>query len=293
MKPETIHHALYELIREYMHALGTSRTTLVALKSYIDAIRRLKSTDAQFRWMLANLNTVIKNTEPKVIPLVHLIEAFEAEMEPSFGLPLEAAKKQAIAILTRKLEQFEADTAKLTMHCMNCIAPDDFIIAHSATAYIRDGLVRAHTELKRGFKVLVVKQDVIRSKMLINSLAQHNVEHIVIPEYNLSHYLKSANKLFIGAVSVTSDDQVVAGIGTANVVSLCHWYQVPVHLFVESLKFAHHALSDQHIHDEEREKTEGNFTFHMKTFSHDFVDLEMIDHLITEMGERGRDDPRR
>ncbi len=284
MNPESTQ-TLYNLIRSYMHSMGTSRTTVVALKSYIDAVRKLKCTAAEFRPMLETLNTVIKNTEPKITPLVHLIEAFEAEMATAGDLPLDDAKAEATAILKHKLTSFQGDTAELSTQCMNCIAPDDLIIAHSSTAYIRNALVHAHTVAKRNFRVLVLKQDFIRTKELINDLEHYQVEHLLIPEYNLSHYLKSAAKLFIGAVSVTSDNQAVTGIGTANVVSLCHWYQVPVYLFVETIKFAHKPLVDQHIYNETQEKTEADYTFHMKTFSHDFVDLAMIDHLITEKGE--------
>jgi hypothetical protein len=60
---------------------------------------------------------------------------------------------------------------------------------------------------------------------------------------------------------------------------------VPVYLFVESIKFAHKSLADQHIHDELQDRTEADFTFHLTAFSHDFVNLAMIDHLVTETGE--------
>jgi translation initiation factor 2B subunit (eIF-2B alpha/beta/delta family) len=139
--------------------------------------------------------------------------------------------------------------------------------------------------LKREFKVLVLKHDFIRTKTLVNDLERHQVDYILIPEYDLSHYLKSASKLFIGAVSVTSDNQAVTGSGSANVVSLCHGYHVPVYLFVESIKFSHKALADQFIYNEQQDKTEADFTFHIKTFSHDFIDLAMVDYIITEMGE--------
>ena len=277
--------SLYHLMRAYMHDMGTSRTTVVAIESYIDAVGRLKCGAADFKPMLERLNRVIKDTEPTITPLVHLIEAFEAEMASSGGLSLEAAKKQAVDIMTRNLEGFKNDTARVTRQCMKCIAPGDLIIAHSSTAYIRDALVRAHTELKQAFKVLVLKQNFIRTRELIDDLAHHQVDHLLIPEYNLSHYLKSATKLFIGAVSVTSDNQAVTDIGTANVVSLCHWYHVPVYLFVESIKLGHTALAEQHIYNEEQDNAEADTTFHMKTFSHDFVDLAMVDHLITEAGE--------
>jgi translation initiation factor 2B subunit (eIF-2B alpha/beta/delta family) len=276
---------LYNLIRAYMHALGTSRTTVVALKSYIDAIQRLNCTIEDFRPMLEQLNEVIKNTQPKLVPLVHSIEGLESEMASWGDASLDEAKKQAVEILTQKLKSFESATARVSQNCLDRIAPGDLIIAHSSTTYIRDALVRAHSELKYEFKVIVLKHDFIRTKALVNDLERHQVDHIVIPEYNLSHYLKSAHKLFIGAVSVTSDNQAVTGSGTANVVSLCHWYGVPVYMFVESVKFSRVALADQFIYNEEQDKAEADFIFHIKTFSHDFVDLAMVNHLITETGE--------
>ena len=278
---ETLHH----LIRAYMHTLGTSRTTVVALKSYINAIERLNCTIDDFKPRLEAFDGVIKNTQPNVTPLVHLIEGFETEMASVKDLSLESAKKRAVEILNQKLEHFESTTTRVSEHCMNCIAPGDLIIAHSPTTYIRNALVRVHTELKREFKVLVLKQDFVRAKATVDELERHQVDHDIIPEYNLSHYLKSAKKLFIGAVSVTSDNQAVTAIGTANVVSLCHWHHVPVYLFVESLKFSHKSLPDQFIYNEAQDTTEADYTFHLKTFSHDFIDLEMVDHLITETGE--------
>jgi len=285
MNTTSNHATLYNLIRDYMDAMGTSRTTLVALKSYIDAVKRLKCPGDDFKRLLLELNTVIKNTEPKVIPLVHLIEAFESEMATHFSADVQTAKARAMEILGQKLKQFEADTEKLTQQCMQCIAPQDFIITHSPTAYIRDAFARAHTELKRRFKVLALKQDFLRTRELVRLLEQNQVEHHVIPEYNLSHYLGVVNKLFIGAVSISADKKAITGIGTANVVSLCHAHQIPVYLFIESIKFAHTPLPNQNIYREQKEKKEADFTFRMTTFSHDFIDLKMIDFLITEKGE--------
>ncbi len=276
---------LYSLIRNYMAAMGTSRTTLVALKSYMDAVMRLRCAEADFRQLLMELNTVIKNTQPKVMPLVHLIEAFEAEMAPHFKADLATAKNKAIDILSQKLKLFEADTERLTLNCVQCIQPGDFIIAHSPTAYIRHAFVRAFTDKRRKFKVLVLKQDFIRTRQLVNTLERYEVEHLVVPEYNLSHYLGDVNKLFIGAVSLSADRKAVTGIGTANVVGLCHVHKIPVYLFAESIKFAHTSLPEQQIYKEEQQKVESDYTFRLTTFSHDIVDLSQVDHIVTENGE--------
>ena len=284
MKTET-NHALYQLIRDYMNAMGTSHTTLVALDTYMDAIGRIKCPEAAFMDHLMELNNVICNTEPKVVPLVHLIEEFKTEMQSCRDRSLEEAKQRAVAILRQKRERFESDTRKVTENCVQNIAPDDFIIAHSSTGYIRNAFIYAHVELKRKFRVLILKNNFLRTKNLVGALEQHQIPHLVIPEYNLSHFLQHTNRLFIGAVSVTADKQAVTGIGTANVVSLCRWHRVPVYLFVETIKFSHKALPDQHIYKEEQDHAETDFTFHMTTFSHDFIGLQMVDHLITEKGE--------
>lgn len=282
----TDHSVLYRLIRDYMHAMGASRTTLVALQSYMDSIRRLRCTEAEFKPALFELDEVICNTEPKVIPLVHLIREFEAEMQPHFDSGLDHAKAAATRILAGKIEQFEDVTERLTAHCVERIADGDFIVTHSPTGYIRDALVRAHGDLGRRFKVLVLKQESLRSKQLVEALEQRQVEHLVIPEQHLSHYLEVVNKLFIGAVSVSADRKAITGIGTANAVGVCYAHRIPVYLFLETIKFAHTPLPNQRIYREQQATVEADFTFRMTTFSHDFVDLAMIGHVVTEEGEQ-------
>jgi len=276
---------LYRLIREYMHAMGTSRTTLVALESYMDSIRRLNCTEAEFKPSLDELDDVIRNTEPKVIPLVHLIKEFEAEMQPHFASGLEHARAAAIRILGEKLERFEQTTERLTAHCIEQIADGDFIVTHSPTAYIGEALVRARTDHERRFRVLVLKQESLRSKALVEALEENQVEHLVVPEHHLSHYLGDVTKLFIGAVSVSADRKAITGVGTANVVAVCHAHRIPVYLFIEKIKFAHTPLPNQRIFREQQKMVEADFTFRMTTFSHDFVDLDMIRHVVTEEGE--------
>ena len=177
MKTER-NHALYQLIRDYMNAMGTSHTTLVALNTYIDAIGRIKCPETAFMDHLMELNNVICNTEPKVIPLVHLIEEFETEMGFYKDSSLETAKQRAVTILQQKRDRFESDTREVTENCVKNIAPDDFIIAHSPTGYIRNAFIYAHVELKRKFRVLILKNNFLRTKNLVGALEQHQIPHL-------------------------------------------------------------------------------------------------------------------
>ena len=274
--------AFFRLVLDYIHTMGASKTTLVALEAYIHAIGRLATGNRSIKDSVQELNQLIRQTEPIMTSLVHFVDDFESQMEQSWEGSPETAKKRAVEILRNSIARFESDTRRVTKNCMDCIAEGDFIIAHSPTGYIRDALVRARTELNRAFKVLILKDDFVRTKELVKSLEQNSVYHAVIPEHNLSHFLKQVNKLFVSAVSITSDNKAVAAIGTANVVGLCHWNRIPVYLFAESVKFSRAPLPEHRIHKEEEDRVEADFVFHMTTFSHDFVDLAMVDHLVTE-----------
>ena len=50
------------------------------LRSYIHAVSRLECAPERYGALLKALNAALRRTEPIVAPLVHLIDAFEAEI---------------------------------------------------------------------------------------------------------------------------------------------------------------------------------------------------------------------
>ena len=277
--------SLYQLFRDHEEVMGTSRTTVVALESFRNSIKRLRCPPHAFETLVLELDGAIKNTQPKIIPLVHLIEGFEIEMQPHFGKSLNEAKAHALEILDQKLELYQSVVNRLVDQGKRLIKDGDVIIAHSPSIAVCNALISAHIDLHRQFQVIVLEHQFIRIKQLIRDLNANGVDHLVIPEYNLSHFLNTANKVFLGATSVTSDRKVVATVGSANIAGLCHLNRIPVYLMVNSLKFAHRNVTEQKIFKEDHQQSRENLTYRQATFSHDMVDLELIDHVITEEGE--------
>lgn len=285
MNPNEIE-LLYKLIREHEEIMGVSRTTITALTSYKNALRKLKSSNSSaFRDSLLELNAVIKNTEPKIIPLTHLIEEFEVELqiylENSFG----HIRDHALKILDQKVTRYENFIKGVIDHGMRVIEENDFIIVQSPSLAIRSALKQAHSDLNKKFRVLVLDQNFTRVKQLIKELSQVGIELLVVPEYNLSHFLETATKLLIGALSITPDKKIITTVGAANVIGLCHLKRIPIYLLANSLKFAHRIVSEQHIYKEESLRRLDNLTYRHAAYSHDQVDLYLIDHVITEQGE--------
>ena len=116
-------------------------------------------------------------------------------------------------------------------------------------------------------------------------LTDHKIEFDVIPEYDLVHYFDKITKLFIGTQALTNDNYLICDPGTSNIVSECHIHDIPIYLFLKTLKFSHYPAEDQNIrknsYQDEHEGIEYEFSIH----SNDIIKLNLINHIITENGD--------
>jgi len=279
---------LFKLFRDHEDVLGSSRIAMLAMQAFINSIQALRCDAADLKELFTELCEAIRHTEPRIVPLIHLIKPFEAEMQTQYGDDLEKTKNKAIRILTAKLEMLKSKVGKVIEHGVGLIKDGDTIIVHTASSDVTKLLAMAKEVFQKNFKIIILKQDFVKTKLLIKALSKAKVELQVVPEYSLSHYIEQANKLFIGAVSVTPDAKVVTAIGTSNIVSLCHLNKIPVYLFATSLKFSHHPSSHQKIHTKMVAKSHDDVNYTLTTHSHDIVDLKLIDYLITEDGKVGK-----
>lgn len=275
---------MHNLMREHEDVLGSSRSTLLALGSFMASVQELACPPERLREQYLELTEAIKMTRPKVIPLIHLIEEFEKEMEPHYGQDPEMVKQTAVEILRAKYDKLQTKSGKIIELGLTCIEEGDTIVVHAANANVIGIITLANQVLDKDINVIVLQQNLAKTKRMISQLRQSDVPLQAVPEYSLNHYIGKANKMFCGALSITADHQVVAPVGTANIASLCHFHQVPVYLFANTLKFAHGESADQRIHSESVTQDKHDQAYELITYSHDMVDLKMVDFLITEEG---------
>jgi translation initiation factor 2B subunit (eIF-2B alpha/beta/delta family) len=278
---------MYRLLRELGNVHGIATMTILALNSFIESIRQLKCSKKETVPLYFELANALKNSQPNIIPLMHLLEQFENEMQASLTseMDLETRRQKTIEILQRKIELFQSNADRVTENGLNYINDNDVIIVHAASSVVTSILVQAKKKLNRCFKVIILENNPERTRQTVRALREADIEHIVAPAHNLSHYIEGANKMFVGALTITSDHKIVAPTGTAGTVSLCHLNKISVHLFANSLHYSHRDSSHQEIYQEQEETHSANINFNMTTHSHDLVDLELIDHIITETGE--------
>ncbi len=275
---------LNRLMREHEGIFGASRVTMVALRAFIESLEELDCPAEQLRNQCMELTGAIKNTHPKVIPLIHLIEEFESEMEPYFGGNTQEVKEKAREILQAKHDRLQAKSGKIIERGLTCVDPDDTIVVHTVNMNVISILSLAHQVMNKDIKVILLQQNQAITSRIINQLRMSDVRHETVPEYALNHFIGRANKMFCAALSITADSQVVAPVGTANITSLCHFHKIPVYLFANTLKFAHGQAADQRIHRETITQATDADSYELTTYSHDKMDLELVDFLVTEDG---------
>ena len=275
---------LNRLIRYHENVVGSSRATLLALRAFVAAVEELQCPAEALPDQLKELIAAVKNTHPKIIPLIHLIEEFELELEPHLDKDTQEAKAVAIEILHAKHDKLQEKSGKIIELGLTCVEKNDTIVVHTINLNVISIITLAHQVMNKQIDVILLQQDLAGAKRIVGQLRIADVKHVAVPEYALNHYIGKANKMFCAALSITADGQVVAPVGTANVTSLCHFHHIPVYLFANTLKFAHGIAQEQQIHQEIITQAEDADTYELTTYSHDIMDLKLVDYLVTEDG---------
>jgi len=116
-----------------------------------------------------------------------MIKAFETEMEAHYGEDLQKTKNGAIRILQEKHDLLRSKVEQVIEHGVNLVEDGDTIVVHTASSDVTNMLVRAKDALKKNFKLIILKQDFVNTKLLVRTLSKAKIDLLVVPEYSLSH----------------------------------------------------------------------------------------------------------
>ncbi|NNK12659.1 MAG: hypothetical protein HKP52_00285 [Desulfofustis sp.] len=266
------------------NVLGAARTTSMALNSLINAFDQLECEQDEISELYEELAAAIKAAQPRITPLSHILEQFEEEMKPFWSKDLGELRAQAKKILKKKVELYQSRAERVVRHGIKFVEEGDGIIVHSASSMVTNVLLQAKRVMLKDFSVIVLQLDPVRTPQVALTLKEQEIPHIVIPAFNLCHYVEQANKILLGAVSVTRDLKVVAPVGTSTTLSLCRLNGIKSYLFANSFHFSHGLAGAQRIFQTDEKVASSQTTYHLTTHSHDLVDIELIDTLIDEDG---------
>ncbi len=278
---------LYKLFRDHEDVVGASQTTRMTMDALTDALASFTGSPKDIRNQILDFVDAIQQSEPRIVPLINMMSNCKNNINSlniSETASIGEVKKTIQRIFKAQTDHMEDNIKRVVDFGVECVEDDDFIIVYSVSAPVKRILPEAKRRGKH-FKVIILSQDGRKTEQVLKKMDQAGVDYLVVPEYGLSHFLKQANKLFLGAMSITADNQIITAAGAANIISIAHLYRLPVYLFANSLKFSKWRGLEQNIHKKKEAVRRNGLAWDMISHSHDIVDLNVVDHLITEDGK--------
>jgi len=274
------------LFRDIVKFYSSSQTSIITLNAITAAITELECPTEDFKMELTTVCDIIKNSRPRMFPIDNLIILLEKELQEKdyFSDKDIDARKTAVTKIIESLEErLNNDMNELANQGVKHIEDGDHIILHS----VEEGAELLLPEAKRmgkNFEVLILRQDFVKTKQVINILDTAGIKYTVVPEWDLIHFFDKVNKLFIGAYALTVDGKFVSDSGTSNIVSECHIHKLPVYLFAPTLEITNTFSRDQNIYLKDESVSESGSDYNLISHSSDIVSLDLVDHIITEKG---------
>jgi len=274
------------LFRDIVKFYSSSQTSIITLNAITAAITELECPTEDFKMELTTVCDIIKNSRPRMFPIDNLIILLEKELQEKdyFSDKDIDARKTAVTKIIESLEErLNDDMNELANQGVKHIEDGDHIILHS----VEEGAELLLPEAKRmgkNFEVLILRQDLVKTKQVINILDTAGIKYTVVPEWDLIHFFDKVNKLFIGAYALTVDGKFVSDSGTSNIVSECHVHKLPVYLFAPTLEITNTFSRDQNIYLKDESVSESGSDYNLISHSSDIVSLDLVDHIITEKG---------
>ncbi|KAI9743166.1 MAG: hypothetical protein M1818_003461 [Claussenomyces sp. TS43310] len=131
-----------------------------------------------------------------------------------------------------------------------CIKDGDVILTFAKSSIVEQTLIRAHSEGRR-FKVIVVdSRPLFEGKSLVRALVRLGMDTKYCLMNGLSHCIRDATKVLVGAHAMMSNGRLFSRIGTAQVAMEANDFDIPVIVLCESIKCTERVALDSIVFNE-------------------------------------------
>lgn len=271
--------------------VGTTRLNdmvLMGLKKAIHDFREKGEED--FLQQFYELLEAVKNTSPRIALIIdhffHIWNVLNEAKQQEHSSSHLYWEKKIVEALKAFAEEAKHERKRMIKAGVSAMSKHDVILIHSISGSVLDTLVEAKRKGK-DFEVIVAEQESEKTQQIVELLAKKKISFKVVPEYMLSHVEAEITKVFLGAVTINSEMNVVCDAGSNAIVSEFHLSHKPIFLFISTRKFSlWKARSEHHHYKVKSTKTLScaPVEFQRLKFSHDRVPLSYYDVIVTEMG---------
>jgi len=272
--------------------LGTTGLLMLVFDMIVKSAKDYKVQDVEkFYDQLQELICMVKNTKPRIgIVIYYLSEIWDQMRKQKAKFKTMGNVVAALEeIVKEKIKETEVDANRLVEYGVDLVEDEDSILVQSHSKVVLRILEKAWQQGKK-FRVVVAEQELEKTKDNIQFLYERKIPFTVVPEFMLSHIEHEINKVFLGALTLNNNYCFVTDAGTSSVVAEFHQERIPIYMFVVTKKFSlwenpitHHTYKT--VQKKIEKRTKDILTYERIKFSHDRVNLDSVDWVITEKGK--------
>lgn len=282
---------LSKLFREIEIDIGSTDLCIMTLEALRNAIEDLRGQDLHhFFEQLNDLTEGIEGTKPKYAIIIDsfydvLRLACEEDVR-SEKTVCKLKKKKFLKRLDKLIKEKKKDKRAVIKQSSNISLDGKTILLYNHSRTIEAALLAARRR-REHFNVIVAEQDPDKTGEIIHFLYLQRIPFRVIPSYMVSHMESDIDMIFLSALTLKSTMDLVMDTGTKAIVSQFHINKIPIYAFLSTSKFSLWKAAKRmnvykHVH--RRKHHMKSLDFERIKFSHDRVELKLVNKVVTEKG---------
>jgi len=232
----------------------------------------------------------LMSTRPAMAPIFNMVNGLlKAVSEKSAEIQLDLVKHFTISKADEVVNGSLQAVAQIAQFGSELIADGDKIMTHSYSSTVM-AVLKAAFAKHRHIEVIATRSGPGRTgERIARELGLYGIPVTFIDDTAMGLYMRTVNRVVVGADRVCADGKVVNGIGTYQLALASEKANIPLYVLCETLKFDPRLTGNQ-VDLEEKEPSEvvesGKLPPEVKVKNphFDITPLELITGIVTENG---------
>lgn len=232
----------------------------------------------------------LMSARPAMAPLFNIVSGLlKAISEKSAEIELDLVKRLTISKADEVVNGSLQAIAQIAEYGSELIADGDKIMTHSYSSTVM-AVLKAAFAKHRHIEVIATRSGPGRTgETIVRELGLYGIPVTFIDDTVMGLYMRTVNRVVVGADRICADGKVVNGIGTYQLALASEKANIPLYVLCETLKFDPRLRGDE-VDLEEKEPSEvvepGVLPPSVKVRNpyFDITPLELIAGIVTENG---------
>jgi len=234
---------------------GGTVVTHAALEALCSATLKSRAqTPQEFLDELRKHRDYLVTIRAASVPLSNALRQVWSAVEDAAnrGVDVEELKKTLIRVAERFKSGLDESIAKIAEIGARRLADGDVILTHSYSSSVLAILKKVRQEGKRVRVFVTETRPELEGRDVARELVSAGIETTLIIDSAVSHFVKDASKVLVGAEAVAANGAIVNKIGTATIAAVAHESRVRVFVAASTYKFSPETLLGELVEIEER-----------------------------------------